>query len=821
MAAISWASGQSGDWTTAADWTGGVVPGAGDDVTIAAAGTYTVTISTADEAHSLTLDDAKATVSDTGTLTLGTKLTLTAGTFALDSAGMIVGGTLSATGGVFAWDGGALAGVTYDGTLNLSVANASLIVTGGFTATGAGGVGAGTINVTGNAATLRVAGGETLDNATLNIGATPVFGNQLGGVFELYDPNDTGSVLTLGKNFNVVHTVGAALIEYNWNDDSIINNGTVTAGASGGVFTINSGNFTNNGSIIVSNGDDLEIESVNFTNAAAGAISITGAGTTAEMGVNTNWSNAGKITVGSGATLTLSGIFTTAALTNITDSGGTIGIAGALTNTGAVLTVGPGTALPHLELESGFDNGGRIVGGTIVDKGSGIQFDGGGLVGVTYDGTLDLSASGASLSISGGFKATGVDGAGPGTIDLTGDGSTLNVAGGETLHGATLNIGSAGDSTLIVSNALLRLGKHFNIDVSTGVAVVKAYGAGLVDNGAITVDAPHGELAILGGTFDERGSLSVSAGAIVYLEPDSFTNLSGATLRGGRYEVDAGSTLELNQGAQVVTDAATIVLSGAGSTIQSLNSQSAEVAIDSTLTTIGATGTLELLAGRNWSSALAMSNSGTLDLGGGTFAAASLINRGTVRGAGVIAVAVADNGSMAAVGGALDFTEALSGTGSMSADSGATLEVDSTAAATLSMSFRGASAILALKDPEAFAATIKGFAPTDAIDLLDIKATSATLGAGDTLVITDGSTAVATLQLAGTYTGDTFNTASDGKGGTNITVTTPGGAFAPPTSHQFIEAMASLGSTAGGAIRTGDAWAVHEPVLVRPRAMIA
>ena len=38
MATIKWASGVSGNWTNKADWTGEVVPGSGDDVTIDAAG---------------------------------------------------------------------------------------------------------------------------------------------------------------------------------------------------------------------------------------------------------------------------------------------------------------------------------------------------------------------------------------------------------------------------------------------------------------------------------------------------------------------------------------------------------------------------------------------------------------------------------------------------------------------------------------------------------------------------------------------------------------------------------------------------------------
>lgn len=169
MSTIHWASGINGDWATKADWAGGTVPGAADDVFIDAAGTYNVTISTAQAAHSLMVNDATATVVDNSTLTIGTTLTLTAGTFTLNSGGTIVGGTLSATGGTYKWNGGTLSGVTYDGALGLS-ANAVLRIKGGLTATGVNGTGPGTINATGSNAGLIFDGQQTLDNATLNIG---------------------------------------------------------------------------------------------------------------------------------------------------------------------------------------------------------------------------------------------------------------------------------------------------------------------------------------------------------------------------------------------------------------------------------------------------------------------------------------------------------------------------------------------------------------------------------------------------------------------------------------------------------------------------
>jgi hypothetical protein len=214
------------------------------------------------------------------------------------------------------------------------------------------------------------------------------------------------------------------------------------------------------------------------------------------------------------------------------------------------------------------------------------------------------------------------------------------------------------------------------------------------------------------------------------------------------------------------------------------------------------------------------SNFGTLEIAKG--ARFTLTGSGVIEPAGVHTLMV--NGVLA-VTGSLDVGGTLTGAGTVSVKSGATAEVDNAAPSSLSMSFNGAAATLALKDPSAFAATIAGFAPTDTIDLLAITATSAVLGAGDTLVITNGSTAVATLQLTGNYTGDTFTTKSDGSGGTDITVST-GGAPAPPgpvpAPLAFIAAAASFGAASGAAHATAVAhYAVWRPILSAPRAMVA
>jgi hypothetical protein len=140
------------------------------------------------------------------------------------------------------------------------------------------------------------------------------------------------------------------------------------------------------------------------------------------------------------------------------------------------------------------------------------------------------------------------------------------------------------------------------------------------------------------------------------------------------------------------------------------------------------------------------------------------------------------------------------------------------------VSFAGSGATLALKAPATFAATIGGFALTDAIDLIGLAATGAVLGRGDRLVITNGVAVVATLQLSGDYTGDSFATSSDGHGGTSITIN--GGAVPwaePPKPHAFVAAAASLGADAGfthpeAAGALAETW---RPTFAAPKPMLA
>jgi hypothetical protein len=74
MTTQNWITGQSGDWSDAADWVSGVVPGSTDSAAIA---NSAVTVNGTAVADFLTLNASYLTVS--GSLTLGTSLAVDSG----------------------------------------------------------------------------------------------------------------------------------------------------------------------------------------------------------------------------------------------------------------------------------------------------------------------------------------------------------------------------------------------------------------------------------------------------------------------------------------------------------------------------------------------------------------------------------------------------------------------------------------------------------------------------------------------------------------------------------------------------------------------
>ncbi len=644
-ALITWASAVSGNWQTALDWSGGDVPDSADAATINASGSYVVTISSADVAYSLAIDNAGTTVAinSGGTLSLGGVLTLAEGTVELNSGGIVSGGTLVSTGGNFVWTGGTLSGVTYDGTLNLSPNNSTVYIATSLTANNSAGTGPGTINLTGVSDTISFEGTQTFNNATINLGNTSGYYDYIYN----YDTNNTGSVLTLGPNVIVNQAVnetsGYAELYSSGSHtgDGIVNDGTINALAANGTFYIEPYNFTNQGTINVANGDKLYIEpTVGLTNAATGDISISSAGSTFDFGGGTGaTSNAGSITMVAGTTLTLGsstsalsntgsisgtgdtvniysfggfsntgtfnitnstvnlyGSYTTPQLAVFANDDDTITIDGTLTNTGQTLTVGSGSALGTVVLASG----GMIVGGTIVDQGSGVEFQSGTLSGVTYDGTLNLSPNNSTVYIATSLTANNSAGTGPGTINLTGVSDTISFEGTQTFNNATINLGNTSGYYDYIYNydtnntgSVLTLGP--NVIVNQAVNETSGYaelyssgshtGDGIVNDGTINALAANGTFYIEPYNFTNQGTINVANGDKLYIEPTvgltnaatgdisissagstfDFGGGTGATSNAGSITMVAGTTLTLGSSTSALSNTGSI--SGTGDTV--------------------------------------------------------------------------------------------------------------------------------------------------------------------------------------------------------------------------------------------------------------
>ena len=311
MTSYTWTSGKKGSWGTAADWAGGTVAnsatadvtiaGTGSNVTIGSSNSYTV--------DSLTLDSGAPQLTIAGTLDFAgatNQLSLQSGL--LDITGTLIGATIAQTGGTLTFIGSTWDNITDESPLNLTAASADLYLEGTDAFTGAAGTGPGTINLTGNGAALYTDDNFALNDATLNFGGAGTSDN-------IYLASNGGPVqaLTLGGSLDVVQSATDSDDDIDLYSDTgaqatLVNRDTIAAGASGGYFYIygpSGDTFTNQGSIIVSNGDIFDISSVaTFSNLkgttlTGGAYEI-GAGSTFQLAANS------KITTDA-ASITLSG----------------------------------------------------------------------------------------------------------------------------------------------------------------------------------------------------------------------------------------------------------------------------------------------------------------------------------------------------------------------------------------------------------------------------------------------------------------------------------------------------------------------------------
>lgn len=189
-----------------------------------------------------------------------------------------------------------------------------------------------------------------------------------------------------------------------------------------------------------------------------------------------------------------------------------------------------------------------------------------------------------------------------------------------------------------------------------------------------------------GGTFAalDGSTLNMISGAVL-------TNNAGGILTGGRYiaeDTGNGASLSLLGAAVTKIEADTLVdLSGSNSAITFSGT-----ALSQSLTENA--GTLRLRSGRVFNNANDLINSGSLELEGGTFAAPSLLNSGTIKGFGNLNVRPENSANIIAAGGTLVFSNGISDTApssSITVNSAAALDISggSLASSTASLAHNG------------------------------------------------------------------------------------------------------------------------------------
>ncbi len=500
--------------------------------------------------------------------------------------GTINGGAVTTNGGndlVGTDAGGTLNGVILNGVLDLVTNNvANVTVTAGLVLNGVINIGA---NSGAAADGLTFSGTQSL--TTTSTGKIVLGLSTFNSVVI-----PTGTTLTVAAGITIdgqsgVIGTGTPAYFQTTTGGSIVNNGAIAAdGAGGGSGSVSivASSFTNNASLQVSNGETLNLG-----------------------GSGIAWTNPAGVISDSGGILNLGGTFMPSDVGTFQRTGGTVNLVGTLNNSS-----GPGLMLNST---SGPWNltGGTINGGIVTTSGNNDLVGtstGGTLNGVTFNGLLDLMTNNvANVTVTGGLVLNGVinvGGANPSFADsLTFSGTqsvTTTSTGNMVLGSSTLN------SVVIPAGTTLTVAAGITIDGQSGI---------------IGTGTPAYFQTTTGGSITNNGTIAADGGGAITVMGD--TNYGGGTLTGGTWKASGGGTLRL-LGANISTNAATIVVDGAASHVYSDNATTNALAA---FTTNAGAGSFTIQNGFNLNTGTAFTNSGLVTIGtGSTLTVSTYQNQG-------------------------------------------------------------------------------------------------------------------------------------------------------------------------------------------------
>jgi hypothetical protein len=563
MANYDWQTG-NGDWITGADWGGTSPNSTAADATIAAAGSFEVSIAGGERftVDSVTLANPAATLLIEGQLNLsGTRNLLQIDAGSVELGGVIQGGTIVQAGGSLVLDAGAqLVGVTVLGELT-GPASGALSISGGINVETTAGSAPGTLALLNLGSQLNILDSETLNNLVIDLGSSA------GGSGEILQAN-TG--VTLGAQTTLVAAGGGGNLTA-LTGGTFLSEGAISIGgyglgivaaqftntglintAKGAEFITNGGFFSNQGTILADKGTGLYLDGATFEN--SGTVDV-GAGAYIALGASIQ--NTGLIEIGGATDLALN-LPNLGGLGRVDVAGGTVKVSGLVTNslfggftfsdsgtyttlfdvnTGGDLDLGGGlatiTGVDRLEV----DNGATIANGTIIAAKSPLLLTAGAkLDNITYIGDLTGPAGGVLFS-EGSLVVENAAGNGPGTVSLVAYGNVFDLLGAETLDNMFIQLGTANGAAdeylnAAYSNAVDSLGSHLTIisDGDVGASVAGITGYTLVSAADMYIGGSGFDIDPL--SFTNTGEIIVYPTASLSFEGTSFTNAGTVEITG-------------------------------------------------------------------------------------------------------------------------------------------------------------------------------------------------------------------------------------------------------------------------------------------------
>jgi hypothetical protein len=288
--------------------------------------------------------------------------------------------------------------------------------------------------------------------------------------------------------------------------------------------------------------------------------------------------------------------------------------------------------------------------------------------GATFTGNALLSGQSATVSAETDLTLNG-------KFTLSGNQSQINVNSATSAGATTLTLGPNSEVSMTGFGAKIQ-SDFFTNNTNQDVVINQ----GLISATRVAATGTYAA-EISPDVFTNQGIVRANANTGVFLLRN-VTNLDSPTLTGGTWE-SIGNNARIvftNNVIQVTTNAATIVLDGTGSSFATAGG-----ALETTLVNNSAGGVLRVLGGRGYTTSNSLGNSGTIELGDGTFNSTALNNQsgGVFQGFGTITPAVSNSGLVQASGGTLVASQGVQGTaGAVQIDANGTLDLSATAGST-------------------------------------------------------------------------------------------------------------------------------------------